>query len=249
MKQAPVPHVICPDWPAPAQVRACVTTRRGGYSAAPYDSLNLGDHVGDVAATVAKNRAHVAAALGLPADLPWLTQVHGCEVAQLPCADLPPADAACTTQPRLPCVVMTADCLPVLFCSRQGDWVAAAHAGWRGLAQGVLEAVLARAPCPPEQLLAWLGPAIGPRAFQVGDEVRAAFVSQDAAAEDAFVQQDAQHYLADLYQLARLRLARRGLHAVYGGAFCTYEDQRRFFSYRRDGAATGRMASLIWLEK
>jgi hypothetical protein len=239
-----------PDWPAPPSVRAAITTRSGGVSGAPWDSLNLAGHVGDDPACVAENRRRLRAALRLPAEPFWLHQVHGCDVAEAvadaaggACA----ADAAVADRPGVVCAVLTADCLPVLFCSRRCDWVAAAHAGWRGLAAGVLEAAVARAPVPAADVRAWLGPAIGPDAFEVGPEVRAAFLADDPGAEGCFRPSPAGRWLADLYGLARRRLARCGVGWVGGGGLCTFTDRERFFSFRRDGA-TGRMASVIWLD-
>ena len=238
-------HWIAPDWPAPTQVRACVTTRDGGVSALPYASLNLGNHVGDVPAHVVQNRARVRAVL--PAEPVWLKQTHGLLVADAALAQSETeADAIVARQPERVCVVMTADCLPVLFCDRAGTVVGAAHAGWRGLADGILEHTVAAMQVPPGHIMAWLGPAIGPAQFEVGDEVRAIFVGDSAAASAAFEPGKPGKWLADIYQLARLRLARLGVHQVYGGGLCTYTDAARFYSYRRDGI-TGRMASLIWL--
>lgn len=237
---------ITPDWPAPANVRALITTRVGGVSAAPYASFNLGDHVGDDPRHVEQNRADLAACL--PAQPAWLTQVHGTAVlnaAQV--AGAPQADASVALQPGVVSVVMTADCLPVLLCDRAGSVVAAAHAGWRGLLDGVLERTVEAMAQPAGELLAYLGPAIGPTAFEVGDEVRQAFVAHSAQASKAFLPAaSAGKWLADLYLLARQRLNGVGVNAVYGGHDCTYSDAERFFSYRRDGV-TGRMASLIWL--
>lgn len=225
-----------------------ITTRLGGVSQGPYASLNLGDHVGDDPAAVVENRAILQQRLGLPAAPHWLTQVHGCQVAtaeqSMPgCA----ADAICTRQPGRVCAVLTADCLPLLICDRQGGGVCAVHAGWRGLAAGVIEAALAKHDRPAADLLVWLGPAIGPGAFEVGEDVRQAFVAQDCEAEAAFEPLRAGHWLADIYTLARQRLSRLGVGFVGGGEYCTVTDRERFFSYRRDGV-TGRMASLIWLE-
>jgi len=242
-----VPDWIVPDWPAPSQVRALSTTRSGGVSGGVYASLNLGTHVGDEAGLVRQNRLLLQQAQ-LPAEPAWLNQVHGTDVLELSTwqGDLVNADAAVSRQAGQVCVVMTADCLPVLFCDRQGRQVAAAHAGWRGLVDGVLEQTLATF-AEPAQVLVWLGPAIGPNAFEVGAEVRAAFLAKDAAANRAFVPQGQGKYRADLYLLARMRLQAAGVKAIYGGDFCTYSDQKRFFSYRRDGQ-TGRQASLIWLQ-
>ncbi|CAD5107931.1 peptidoglycan editing factor PgeF [Zestomonas carbonaria] len=237
---------IVPDWPAPARVRACVTTRAGGVSEEPFASCNLGDHVGDDPAAVAENRRRLTAALGCrPA---WLRQVHGVRVVQADPTRVEEADGCWTGAPGIACTAMTADCLPALFCDRAGSRVAAAHAGWRGLAGGVLEATLDALALPPDELLVWLGPAIGPQAFEVGTEVREAFVAQHVEAANAFVASvNPGKFMADIYQLARIRLAARGVTAVYGGGFCTVSDPR-FYSYRR-AARTGRFASLIWLQE
>lgn len=236
---------LTPDWPAPANVRACVTTRGGGVSAAPFDTFNLGDHVDDDPAAVASNRAHLVDMLGCqPA---WLRQVHGIVVAEADPAVVIEADGNWTATPGIACTAMTADCLPALFCDRAGSRVAAAHAGWRGLAGGVLEATVRALDVAPQELLVWLGPAIGPAAFEVGGEVRDAFVMQHAEAANAFLPSvNAGKFMADIYQLARIRLAAIGVTAVSGGGFCTYSDPR-FYSYRRS-TRTGRFASLIWLQ-
>jgi hypothetical protein len=235
---------ILPDWPAPSNIQALVTTRTGGVSQHPYESLNLGDHVGDLPDSVAANRAILRQ--HCPSEPKWLKQVHGNAVAQADELHSPvEADASVAFRSATVCAVLTADCLPVLFCDRAGSCVAAAHAGWRGLAAGVLEACIAATQCEPEDILAWLGPAIGPEAFEVGSEVREVLVGDLPEAESAFRPGRSGKWLADIYVLARLRLARSGVTAVYGGGECTFTDDRRFFSYRRDGA-TGRMASLIW---
>ena len=238
---------LIPDWPAPTNIRACVTTRHGGVSQAPYASLNLGDHVGDVADAVARNRQYVREKLNLPAEPIWLNQVHSAQVinADTVAATPPQADASYSTRPDAVCAVLTADCLPVLYCDRDGTQIAAAHAGWRGLAAGVLENTVNSFSCNPEEVLAWLGPAIGPHAFEVGEEVVSSFVQADAQANAAFTQRDETHWLADIYLLARLRLQRAGVTHIAGGGYCTFTDAQRFFSYRRD-QQTGRMASLIW---
>lgn len=235
---------LVPDWPAPARVRACVTTRSGGISQPPFDSLNLGDHVSDDPRAVAENRRRLQQALNCqPA---WLSQVHGIRVVQADSARVQEADASWSAAPGVACAILTADCLPVLFCDRAGTRVAAAHAGWRGLAGGMLEATLDALDCAPDEVLVWLGPAIGPQAFEVGPEVREAFLSGYPQAEAAFrPSANPGKSLADLYQLARIRLAARGVTAVYGGGLCTWSDPR-FYSYRR-AARTGRFASLIWL--
>ncbi|CAI0791240.1 Laccase domain protein yfiH [Serratia entomophila] len=239
--------LILPDWPLPAGVNACSTTRHGGVSLPPYHSLNLGTHVGDEAQAVARNREALVAGAGLPQMPAWLDQVHGTRVVRLEGetpADLR-ADAVYSNLPGQVCAVMTADCLPVLFCSQAGDEVAAAHAGWRGLCNGVLEQTVAAFTAPAGAISVWLGPAIGPQQFEVGPEVRAAFVAADRAAAAAFMPHG-DKFLADIYLLARQRLQRAGIHAVYGGERCTVSEKSHFFSYRRDGI-TGRMASLIWL--
>ncbi len=237
---------IVPAWPAPANVKALSTTRAGGVGTAPFDSLNLGTHVGDDPAVVAANRARLRGLL--PAEPCWLNQVHGTTVVDLAShAGVPDADAAVSRRPGAVCVVMTADCLPVLLCDRAGTVVGAAHAGWRGLQGGVIEATVRAMGVPAAGLVAWLGPAIGPDAFEVGDEERAAFVADDPAAAAAFRPAGpAGKWLADLYLLARQRLAALGVASVHGGDACTVTDAARFFSYRRDGR-TGRMASLVWL--
>ncbi|VVP40996.1 Polyphenol oxidase [Pseudomonas fluorescens] len=237
---------LTPDWPAPASVRACVTTREGGVSEAPFDSLNLGDHVDDRPEAVAENRRRLTDHFSIkPA---WLQQVHGIAVAQADPGLVATADASWTATPGIACAAMTADCLPALFCNRAGTRVAAAHAGWRGLAAGVLEATLDTLDVPAEDVLVWLGPAIGPKAFEVGPEVREVFINQLPEAAEAFVPSDnAGKFMADIYMLARLRLAERGVTAVYGGGFCTVTDPR-FFSYRR-ASRTGRFASLVWLTR
>jgi hypothetical protein len=240
-------ELILPSWPAPANVRAAVTTRRGGVSLPPYDTLNLGDHVGDDPAAVAGNRRRLVAALGLPAEPRWLSQVHGtfavdAAVLGVGCE----ADASHTALPGVVCAVLTADCLPVLLCNRNGTQVAAVHAGWRGLLNGIIEQCIA-AMGGEDELLAWLGPAIGPQAFEVGEEVREAFVADTPEAVAAFAPLPNGRWLADIYALARQRLHRAGVTSVYGGGHCTFSEPERFYSYRRDGR-TGRMASLIWME-
>lgn len=240
---------IRPDWPAPANVRALVTTRDGGVSSGPYCSMNLALHVHDNPAEVAQNRARLAQYLGVEHDdVCWLEQVHGTRVIEARHSDAPPrADAAFTRAPGRVCVVMTADCLPVLLCDRAGRQVAAVHAGWRGLANGIVEAAL---DCfvDPEQVIAWLGPAIGPEQFEVGGDVRDLFCAGSPQAARGFNVLPSGKFLADIYLLARQRLAALGVHAIYGGGLCTVSDAARFFSYRRQGDASGRMASLIWLE-
>ena len=249
------PAVLVPEWQgAPAGVRALSTLRGGGVSRVPYDDgagcggLNLGVHVGDDPAAVAQNRALLQASL--PADAAWLTQVHGnvvLDAAQVRGA--PEADASFAVGPGAVCVIQTADCLPVLFCDVAGRVVGAAHAGWRGLATGVLEnTVAAMRAAGAAEILAWLGPAIGPASFEVGADVRGAFLNITSEADAAFLPNInvKGKYFADIYFLARLFLYRQGVTRISGGGFCTVTDAARFYSYRRD-RITGRMASLIWL--
>lgn len=237
---------IRPVWPAPPQVHACTTTRIGGLSEGAWQGLNLGAHVGDDPSAVAENRRRLVTQLDLPGEPQWLDQVHGVQVRS-PREPAECADACFEDRPGRVCVVMTADCLPVLLCNVAGTRVAAAHAGWRGLLAGVLERAVAAFDESGAQILAWLGPAIGPKVFEVGDEVRAAFVDENPLSARHFIAHRAGHWLADLYGLARLRLTRVGVEQVSGGDLCTFSDPARFFSYRRDGV-TGRMASLIWLQ-
>jgi len=241
-----VGEAFVPDWAAPANVKALQTTRNGGVSKMPWASFNLGDHVGDDPAAVAANRRALREAL--PGEPRWLTQVHGIVAVD---ADRKPktgeADAAFARRPGTVCAVMTADCLPVLLCDRRGSVVAAAHAGWRGLLDGVLESVLAAMAAAPGELLAWLGPAIGPRCFEVGMEVRDAFVALNPSAGAAFVATGQDKWLCDIYLLARQRLEQAGVGAISGGGACTFSESARYFSYRRE-RTTGRMASLIWLD-
>lgn len=239
---------IEPNWPPVPGVRACSTLRAGGFGAPPFDGLNLGTHVGDDPATVARNRRLLRESLRLPAEPCWLNQVHGARAVPAAATQDGPveADASYALEPGTVCIVMTADCLPVLFRDRTGTRVAAAHAGWRGLAGGVLEATVEA--MGGGELVAWLGPAIGPGAFEVGEEVRLAFLDKLGDPDLAFRRSGADRRLADLYLLARLTLARAGVTEVYGGEYCTYADSARFFSHRRDGGRTGRMATLIWRE-
>ncbi|MGH8373293.1 MAG: peptidoglycan editing factor PgeF [Gammaproteobacteria bacterium] len=238
---------IRPDWPAPARVRSASTTRAGGVSTGPYSSLNLGEHVGDAHAAVQENRHRVGEALNLQQAPRWLRQVHRTNVARLDgSAVTEPADAAVTARAGEVCVIMTADCLPVLLCDKSGTVVAAAHCGWRSLSAGVLENTVKAMWVEPGAIMAWLGPAIGPEAYEVGDDVMQAFVDQDVHATAAFRHKPNGKWLCDLYVLARMRLAALGVREIYGGGFCTLTDKDRFFSYRRDGEC-GRMGTLIWL--
>ena len=239
---------ITPNWPAPPSVKAYTTTRYGGYSSAPFHGFNLADHVGDDPEAVAANRTLLLQTLNLPSEPLWLKQVHGIEtIAAHSHRTNCMADATYTTQREQVCVVLTADCLPVFFCDRAGTCVAVAHAGWRGLAGGILEATVQCFKVPAQDILVWLGPAIGPQAFEVGAEVRDTFIDFLPLAIEAFQPgYDENHWLADLYQLARQRLVQQGVTEIYGGNCCTYTDAERFYSYRRE-KVTGRMANLIWL--
>lgn len=239
---------ITPNWSAPATVRAYTTTRHGGFSQIPYHGFNLAEHVGDDPDVVVKNRALLRTVLNLPSEPIWLQQVHGIHTVTARLENLNScADAIFTTEINQVCVVMTADCLPVLFCDKAGTRVAAAHAGWRGLAGGVLDATVRALAVPPQEILAWLGPAIGAQAFEVGEEVRETFIAQLPQADQAFQSTRPHRWLADLYLLARQRLQHLGIEEISGGTHCTYSDKERFYSYRRD-KITGRMATLIWLE-
>jgi len=265
--------LVIPDWPAPSNVRAVVTTRQlPGNSLPPFDAFNLGLRSGESEDTVQANRALLVRALALPSTPRWLRQVHGVQVVEFTDADAwsspspalrppspaggegkdepaipePEADAAVTRTPGVVLVIQTADCLPILFCADDGSEIAAAHAGWRGLSAGVIEGCVARMRTAPPRIIAWLGPAIGPASYEVGDEVRAAFVAADGSAAEAFTPTRTGHWLCDLYLLARRRLAVAGVERVHGGGFDTLADQR-FYSFRRDGNRSGRFASLIWI--
>jgi polyphenol oxidase len=237
---------IHPDWPAPANVKALQTTRLGGISVAPYDTFNLGLHVGDDPVRVNRNRQLLEPLL--PSEPVWLEQVHGTVVANADLADCRVVADACIARHRgAVCVVMTADCLPVLLCDEDGTVVGAAHAGWKGLAAGVIEATVKEMGVEPHKLMAWLGPAIGPHAFEVGAEVRAIFMAHASEADQAFTPHGAEgKYHADINLLARQRLNVLGITSVFGGTYCTYHQKDKFFSYRRDGV-TGRMGTFIWL--
>jgi YfiH family protein len=259
-------QVIMPDWPVPPGVRSAFTLRTGGVSVAPYDSLNLGAGIGDSPEAVAENRRRVREKLGLPSEPVWLQQVHGVEVVDLgatvapnvgshgaeahgaatPGMDPPIGDASVARDTGQVCAIRVADCMPVLFAARDGSAVAAAHAGWRGLAGGVLEATVRRLGLPASQLIAWMGPAIGPAHFEVGDEVRAAFTATDRDAARAFAANTRGRWQCDLYALARRRLTAIGISGIYGGGWCTFAESERFFSYRRSSQC-GRMAALIWV--
>lgn len=237
-------------WPAPSTVKACTTLRSGGFSQAPYDSFNLAMHVGDQIESVAANRAHLQKILGLAEEPIWLSQIHSRRaLAALPENRNQEADACFTQEEGRVCVVLTADCLPLLVCNRQGTEVAAIHAGWRGLAQGLIQETLRQLRSAPSELLVWLGPAIGPEHYEVGEDVYQAFVQQSPEHQSAFRPKTGKTWLADLYTLARQQLAAQGVQAVYGGDLCSFKQSCQFFSYRRDLGKTGRMASLIWLDR
>ncbi|WP_372966294.1 peptidoglycan editing factor PgeF [Marinobacter sp.] len=244
--------VLRPEWRAPDKVKALSTTRKGGVSRPPWESLNLGGHVGDNPKHVEQNRQLLARFIGLGANkIGWLNQVHGTRVAEMTSETLnscPDADASFTRQKGIVCAILTADCLPVILADRKGEVVGAAHAGWRGLCDGVLENLIDAMAVDPSELIAWFGPSIGPKSFEVGPEVRAAFVERQAESVNAFTEQGARsgHFVANIYQLARLRLRRAGVSTVYGGSLCTVMDDAWFYSFRRDGQ-TGRMATLVWI--
>ena len=244
---------LVPDWPAPSSVKSAITLRTAGSSQAPFDAFNIADHVGDSPSAVIANRLALTQLLGLPSEPIWLQQVHGNEVVYGPEVSCKVAADACYTDALgQVCAVMTADCLPVLFCNQQGTKIAAAHAGWRGLCAGILRNTVSYF-SPDETIFAYLGPAIGPQIFEVGPEVREAFLcgaqntQHRARIDSAFRSSDNSRYLADLYALARAELSYCGVENVYGGDFCTYSQPEQFYSYRRN-QITGRTASLVWLE-
>ena len=241
---------IFPDWPAPSRVKALFTTRNNGVSGAPYTSFNLGGHVGDDPTRVEQNRALLRSFL--PEDPSWLNQVHGTTVIDAGArrAGIPEGDAVFTRQRANVCAILVADCLPILFCDREGTIVGLMHAGWRGLAADIIQRTISMIDLPGSQLMAWLGPAIGPDRFEVGEEVRNIFIQRDSKSARAFVRpaavDNSGKWLADIFLLTRQQLMDAGITEIYGGGVCTYNDPARFFSYRRDGV-TGRMAGLIWL--
>ena len=241
---------IAPAWPAPPSVRTVVTTRSGGESRAPYGSLNLDSGNGDMPAAVAHNRARLRSSLGFEREPCWLDQVHGSDAICSARYDRPPqADASVGSAGSPPCAVLTADCLPVVLCDTSGTRVGIAHAGWRGLAGGVIANCVAAMERPPHELLAWLGPAIGPESYEIGSEVRDALAAAAPGTRLAFVPSPSGigRWLADLYSIAAAQLESLGVERVYGGKFCTYRDKARFFSFRRDGT-TGRFATLAWIQ-
>jgi YfiH family protein len=239
-------HCLVPDWPAPENIHAATTLRTGGVSQGTYFSLNPAAHVCDDTNRVRQNRQIIREILNLPSEPLWLDQIHSNRaVKAVKTASLQQADASYTHEPGIVCAVMTADCLPLLVCSMDGRQVAAIHAGWRGLLAGVISNTVVA--MQQRNLLVWLGPAIGPDCFEVGAEVRDAFLGKSAEFNNAFKKQNNNKWLADIYQMARIELAALGITKVYGGTNCTVTEHERFYSYRRD-AQTGRMATLIWRE-
>lgn len=239
--------LIYPDWPAPSTIKTASTTRLGGFSSSPFDGFNLALHVGDAVSKVNKNRHLLNKTIPLPESPRWLNQIHGthvCSASDWQEGD--EADAIVSNTINQVCAIMTADCLPILLCNQQGDWIAAIHAGWRSLATGIIEKTVRKYKQPTQDIMVWLGPAIGPTQFEVGNDVFQAFCQHSEQAQSAFQQTDPDHYLADIYLLATLQLNKLGVDTIYGGAYCTVSDSNRFFSYRRDGI-TGRMASMIWI--
>ncbi len=253
---------IYPYWPAPTNIRAFTTTRIGGVSSTPFDSLNLGSRTGDDLNNIVENRRHIISAENIPSEPYWLNQTHSTNVLDISEIQLQPAtglidnserfeaDGSYTRQANQVSVVLTADCMPVLFCSIKGNQVAAAHAGWRGLCHGILEETAKKFYCKASDIIVWLGPAIGATKFEVGDEVKKQFEAYDANARQAFKLIDAkkQKYLANLYMIAKQRLNSIGIKQIYGGNYCTYTERDLFYSYRRENK-TGRMATMIWFEK
>ena len=242
---------IRPDWPAPENVQALTSTRMNGHSPGTYASLNLAQHVEDDHSLVERNRVRLIEDFNLPSQPVWLQQTHSNTVIRADeyqnALSPPEADASWTSNPNVVCTVLTADCLPIFFTSKQGDRVTAAHAGWRGALNGIISSSFLAMGINAEDCLVWLGPAIGAETFEVGADVYQAFIGKNPANSSAFEQSDEQHWLCDIYQLARIECQQLGIHAIYGGGFCTYSDDENFYSFRRDGAQTGRMASLIWL--
>ena len=239
--------VIIPPWPAPPNVKAYSTTRIGGVSQGPYSSLNLAHHVDDNPDHVKENREIIKNTIPLPDQPHWLTQIHSNRVLLADNVQkYAPGDGTYTHTPNVVCAVLAADCLPILICNHHGTAVAALHGGWRGLADGIIENGIRAMGIPEHQLMAWLGPAIGPKYFEVGPEVKDRFVAMDPNTTKAFTATNSGKYLANIYLIAQVRLNHFGIREIYGGNYCTYSEQERFYSYRRDGA-TGRMASMIYI--
>ena len=244
-------NYLTPNWPAPTTIRAYTSLRCGGVSLEPFAGFNLAGHVGDEPQAVTENIALLQQDLSLPQLPVWLTQVHGTKVinpADYQSTDKPEADACHTQNTAVPCCVLTADCLPLLVCNQTGTEVAAIHAGWRGLLAGIIDATIKQMQSPPAELLVWLGPAIGPEAFRVNDQIRVDFIDSNPDNSSAFAHQYQGHWLCDMYKIARNNLQRLGITQIYGGDHCTFRETDKFFSYRRQ-QTTGRMASLIWIER
>lgn len=238
---------IQPHWPAPPWIKAYTTLRNGGVSTAPYNDFNLAIDIGDNTKDVEKNRVILQQTLKLPAEPIWIQQIHSNIVAQAIKENKnKQADATFSKEAEQICIITTADCLPILLCDRQGTLVAAIHAGWRGLHKRIIEQTIMAIQIQPEEILVWLGPAISQKYFEVGEEVRNAFVEVDADADSAFIRSASGRWMGDLYALARLQLKKLGVYAIYGGDHCTFDEKDKFYSYRRDAQKTGRMASLIW---
>lgn len=244
-------HYLLPNWPAPSRVKACTSLRFGGHSQGPYASFNMNNRGADEAAAVSANRQLLRQELGLKQEPAWLHQIHGTKVISADSVTTPPpeADGSYTSSPGVVCTVLTADCLPILFCNQQGEQVAAIHAGWRGIQAGVIESCVSKLQGPASEWLAWIGPGISVKHFEVGDEVYELFTHNDDQAKKAFHPHTAGKWLADLYLLAKQRLQACGIMRLYGGEYCSYSDAERFFSYRRDQGRTGHMASLIWIDE
>lgn len=243
-------HYIIPNWPAPDNIRAYTTTRLSGYSHPPYNSFNLSLTVGDDPKIVTRNREKLIQELALPETPCWLKQMHGKEVVDLDQYPLNPSGDACFTHTHSKvCVILAADCLPILICNHQGTEIAAIHAGWRGLLTGIIEGTIKALSSPPKQLLAWLGPAIGPTVFELNTTIRVDFLNNNPQNSDCFQQRNGNRWFANIYQLAGNSLKQCGVQTIYGGERCTYTEKDYFYSHRRDNGKTGRMASLIWIAK
>jgi len=258
------PQIIVPDWPAPDHIKAMSTTRIGGFSSSPYDSLNLALHTHDDGSIVIKNREHLQESFHLPSRPVWLNQIHSKKVISLEKSKLQTgqqeqgrsedvtsdfsADASFTTQQGVVCAILTADCLPVLITDITGSVVAVAHAGWKGLVEGVISETIQALDADVENLLIWLGPAIGPDAFEVKSDVYDLFIQKNSGYASAFQAVRDGHWLCDVYRLAKIELAQLGVERIYGGGYCTFSDAERFYSFRRDGVNTGRNAHLIWID-
>jgi len=240
--------IIEPDWPTPKNIKSIVSTRCGGVSSAPWDSFNLATHVSDDAKDVSENRRILVERAHLPTEPEWLNQTHSVDAIDLDQSENRDGDASITTQKNKVAVVLTADCLPLLVTNKQGTEIAAIHAGWKGLLEGVVIKTLLAMQSKPRDLMVWLGPAISQKHFEIGDEVKHQFCKKYHHAQTHFEAKPNNKWMANLYGLVRDQLAELAVTDIYGGDFCSYTDQHKFYSYRRDGE-TGRMASLIWIEE